>query len=474
MHDLDIGQITIPDTSTMSPQHPDTPASVTSSNFSHYGFAQYSNNGHSRSASSSTQPRSTSPAASVMSAATTVSSGSKARSGRARPPASSASAGYISVASFGSILSDTSTVKPKRRLQNRQRKEICQYFIQNPNSRQEDIASKWGVERSTVSKILKNKNRWLAVSETDDTVQAKHRPPKFAHIEQHMESWLIGCRDSNTTITDAMIRAKAREIAQKLQVPEDKFKASAGWVENYKHRANIRKGIWIGRPLPGTYSDDDSEDEGPYLHELIEQRERERAMKEADAAAQNAEETNARIPTLDLESSPVTLSPTGEWTTSVQLTLGESNSTALEPQMRTVVNEASQATSQASAGNRFQQQLEITRCPWIIDSGISGVGGLPVSARDAFSAMDIVVRFVQAQVPNFLNERERNILTDIKHLIWVSAARSSSTSVAALPANATSGSASAANVDNSLGNASTAGTVLASTNASLVGEPITA
>ena len=109
-----------------------------------------------------------------------------------------------------------------------------------------------------------------------------------------MDPLLIECRDSNTTVTDAMIHAKAREIPQRLQTPEDKFKASAGWVENNKHRANIRKDVWNGRPLSGSYADDDSEDDGLYPHELIEQRERERAMKEADTelTTRNAEETD--------------------------------------------------------------------------------------------------------------------------------------------------------------------------------------
>ena len=82
--------------------------------------------------------------------------------------------------------------------------------------------------------------------------------------------------------------------------------------------------------MSGSYADDDSEDDGLYLHELIEQRERERATKEADAelTAQNAEETDTRILTVDLESSTVTVSPSEEQTPSVQLTLGENNSMA--------------------------------------------------------------------------------------------------------------------------------------------------
>ena len=43
-----------------------------------------------------------------------------------------------------------------------------------------------------------------------------------------------------------MIRNKAREIAKSLRISEDKFKASSGWVENFKHRHGIRRGVWHG------------------------------------------------------------------------------------------------------------------------------------------------------------------------------------------------------------------------------------
>ena len=43
-----------------------------------------------------------------------------------------------------------------------------------------------------------------------------------------------------------MIRNKAKEVAKQLQIPEDKFKASSGWVENFKHRHGIRRGQFHG------------------------------------------------------------------------------------------------------------------------------------------------------------------------------------------------------------------------------------
>ena len=79
-------------------------------------------------------------------------------------------------------------------------------------------------------------------------------------------------------------------------------------------------------------------------------------MEEADAelAAQNAKETDNRIPTVDLESSTVTVSPTEERKPSVRLTLGKNNSMA-------AYSERSQPDHLPSFGwNRFQQQLETT------------------------------------------------------------------------------------------------------------------
>lgn len=48
------------------------------------------------------------------------------------------------------------------------------------------------------------------------------------------------------TLSDSLIRNKARDIAKALRISEDKFKASSGWVENFKHRHGIRRGVWHG------------------------------------------------------------------------------------------------------------------------------------------------------------------------------------------------------------------------------------
>lgn len=67
-------------------------------------------------------------------------------------------------------------------------------------------------------------------------------PTKFPIIENLMHDWLDSVCDTDIVLTDALIRAKAREIADKTGYTEDKFKASSGWVENFKARQGIKKG----------------------------------------------------------------------------------------------------------------------------------------------------------------------------------------------------------------------------------------
>jgi Tc5 transposase DNA-binding domain len=74
----------------------------------------------------------------------------------------------------------------------------------------------------------------------------KQRPSKFPQIEELLREWLIETRASNIALSDALIRQKAKDTARSLDISEEKFKASSGWVENFKHRHGIRGGVWHG------------------------------------------------------------------------------------------------------------------------------------------------------------------------------------------------------------------------------------
>ncbi|RDB17905.1 hypothetical protein Hypma_000880 [Hypsizygus marmoreus] len=216
--------------------HPMTPTSMTSPSYSYHMY------GHSRSTSGSTSnhQRVPSPALSTVSALTSVSSS-------ASGPGTHAFSPYPRPTSH--VLPTIDGAKPKQkkqRLDNTARKNICLYQSQNPSARQEDIASVFKVERSTISKILKHKNKWLNMPDNLGARIAKHRPSKFPEIEEELIQWLEECSRKKITISDNSIRTKAKETARMLHISEEKFKASSGWVENFKSRHGIRAGIWAG------------------------------------------------------------------------------------------------------------------------------------------------------------------------------------------------------------------------------------
>ncbi len=120
-------------------------------------------------ASASSNPRSASPALSVASALTSVSSSASASNSLAAAGFSPPEGG------LGTAASGRKEPMKKKRLWNLDRLNICQFAEDNPGVKQEDIAAKFGVERSTVSKILKQKARWLHISPEEKVLVAKLR-----------------------------------------------------------------------------------------------------------------------------------------------------------------------------------------------------------------------------------------------------------------------------------------------------------
>lgn len=61
-----------------------------------------------------------------------------------------------------------------------------------------------------------------------------------------MVQWLSQTSSNTISLTDNALRAKAKAVARDLGISEDKFKASSGWIENFKHRHGIKGGAWMG------------------------------------------------------------------------------------------------------------------------------------------------------------------------------------------------------------------------------------
>ncbi|KJA24068.1 hypothetical protein HYPSUDRAFT_39206 [Hypholoma sublateritium FD-334 SS-4] len=134
----------------------------------------------------------------------------------------------------------------KHRLRDVDRKNICLYHVDHPHARQEDIGAAFNVERSTISKILKEKAKWLNISQESENCEhtSKHRTSKFPALEEDMRKALQAWAEQRVNITDHLIRTRALELAVDCNITPDMFKASSGWVENFKARHDIRRGEW--------------------------------------------------------------------------------------------------------------------------------------------------------------------------------------------------------------------------------------
>ncbi|CAG8533179.1 24696_t:CDS:2 [Cetraspora pellucida] len=106
----------------------------------------------------------------------------------------------------------------------------------------EEIAIEFNCDRSTVSKILKQK-QWSNVKEIlPNSNVLKIVGPKFPQVEKALEMWVGTAEQQQLTLIGDVIRQKALQFAKLLNVSEDEFKASQGWLIRFKELQNILEG----------------------------------------------------------------------------------------------------------------------------------------------------------------------------------------------------------------------------------------
>lgn len=101
------------------------------------------------------------------------------------------------------------------------------------------LAKKFCVGKTQVSDILKNKSEIETLLEKDGNLAQKRKFPKTAglDIDDVVFNWLCKARNKNMPISGPLLREKALEAAQRLQLTD--FKASNGWLEKFCRRHKI-------------------------------------------------------------------------------------------------------------------------------------------------------------------------------------------------------------------------------------------
>ena len=104
-----------------------------------------------------------------------------------------------------------------------EKKEIIAYKTDHPKATQDEIAARfakeWGkqVGRSTVSDILRDKEKWSSTPKDSDTMQ-RQRTGKHENLEQALFLWFNDVRSKNAIINDDMLIEKAKTFGGQLGV----------------------------------------------------------------------------------------------------------------------------------------------------------------------------------------------------------------------------------------------------------------
>ncbi|XP_047984684.1 tigger transposable element-derived protein 6-like [Leguminivora glycinivorella] len=104
--------------------------------------------------------------------------------------------------------------------------------------KRKDVAVQFGIHESTLSIILKNKDELLKKQESGESLLCKRRRiAEFPNLEQCLFTWFKQCRNKNISVSGPILKEKAEEFAKSLQIHN--FKASNGWLENFKKRHDL-------------------------------------------------------------------------------------------------------------------------------------------------------------------------------------------------------------------------------------------
>eukprot|EP01113_Clastostelium_recurvatum_P050132 TRINITY_DN9417_c0_g1_i2.p1 TRINITY_DN9417_c0_g1~~TRINITY_DN9417_c0_g1_i2.p1 ORF type:complete len:400 (+),score=118.31 TRINITY_DN9417_c0_g1_i2:135-1334(+) len=130
--------------------------------------------------------------------------------------------------------------KGKRRQLTLQEKiAICKAISEQQGLTQSDLAERYHCSHSTISKILKNKDRWDHASSLTSPPKVRIREPKFPLVEEALNQWYIGALVNRVAIGDDVLKEKARMFHKMLDPSDEQFKCSDGWLANFKQRHEI-------------------------------------------------------------------------------------------------------------------------------------------------------------------------------------------------------------------------------------------
>ncbi|KAK2590225.1 hypothetical protein QQS21_012101 [Conoideocrella luteorostrata] len=138
--------------------------------------------------------------------------------------------------------------KGRKTLTTEQKRAMCLYHEENPGTRQADIGLRFGVERSTVSKVLRHKEQFLKREQEPDLAPPHKRSgkPKNPDFDRTLSNYVRRQQQRGFEIKDEEIMEQARIFAHASDGQNSILgNLSSSWLQKFKQK----HGIGIARLL---------------------------------------------------------------------------------------------------------------------------------------------------------------------------------------------------------------------------------
>ena len=153
-----------------------------------------------------------------------------------------------------------STGKKRRGLTLYDKLKIIEYAKSSGNSiKHNDIAVHFGCGQSTVTKILQQKQLLEQEQKGISLKSQRQREPNWMAMEQALITWINQALAHNLTITDEIVRMKAKDFAAAIYTSSDNllssFSASDGWLSEFKTRYSFKSYRLLGEAASAPVQD---------------------------------------------------------------------------------------------------------------------------------------------------------------------------------------------------------------------------
>ncbi|KHN99550.1 Homeodomain-like protein [Metarhizium album ARSEF 1941] len=133
------------------------------------------------------------------------------------------------------------TEKGRKTLTTEQKRAMCQYHEENPGTRQADIGLRFGVERSTVSKVLRHKDQYLRRDQDLDPAALKRNgKAKNPDFDRTLSNYVRRQQQSGFDIKDEEILEQARLFAHASGNQDAVLGGlTSSWLQKFKQKHGI-------------------------------------------------------------------------------------------------------------------------------------------------------------------------------------------------------------------------------------------